>query len=160
MFSGQAKISKFLTVALSTFFYVGYLPFIPGTFGSLAGILLFCLIKGSVLGTVALAFFLLISGFLLAGEAEKIINQKDARCIVIDEVSGMLLSLMFVPYDLKLVALAFLLFRILDSLKPYPAGLLQELRGSAGIMSDDIIAGLYTNIIIQLVLKLASFNAV
>ena len=97
-------------------------------------------------------------GFLLTGRAEKIFNKKDARCIVIDEVSGMLLSLIFIPYDVKLVIMAFVLFRILDTLKPFPSGRLERISGSMGIMSDDIVAGLYTNIILQVVLRLASFK--
>jgi phosphatidylglycerophosphatase A len=101
---------------------------------------------------------LILLGFLVCGEAEKIFNKKDARYIVIDEVIGMLLSLMFVPYDIKLVIIAFFLFRLLDTLKPYPAGRLQEIKGSIGVLADDIIAGLYTNIILQVVLRFASFR--
>lgn len=61
----------------------------------------------------------------------------------------MLLSLLFLPYDIKLVVVAFVIFRILDTLKPYPVGKLERLKGSLGIMSDDIVAGLYTNIMLQ-----------
>jgi phosphatidylglycerophosphatase A len=100
----------------------------------------------------------MILGLLSAGKAEKIFNRKDAGCIVIDEVSGMLLALIFIPYSIKLAIIAFVLFRILDGLKPYPAGLFQNLKGSLGIMSDDIVAGLYTNIILQVALRLASFK--
>lgn len=95
---------------------------------------------------------------MVTGKAERIFNKKDARCIVIDEVGGIFLSLIFVPYAIKLALLAFVVFRILDALKPYPAGYLQNLRGSLGIMGDDIIAGIYTNIILQVVLRLASFR--
>lgn len=100
----------------------------------------------------------MILGFLVAGRAEEIFNKKDARYIVIDEIVGMLLSLIFIPYDIKLVIIAFIIFRILDALKPYPAGSLENLKGSLGVMSDDIIAGLYTNIILQIVLRLASLK--
>lgn len=86
------------------------------------------------------------------------LNKKDAKCIVIDEVGGMLLSLIFIPHDIKLVIIAFLLFRILDMLKPYPIDALQNLKGSAGIMSDDLVAGLYTNIILQVVLRFTSLR--
>jgi len=99
----------------------------------------------------------MVIGFLVAGQAERIFNKKDAKCIVIDEVSGMFLSLIFIPYGIKVVILAFCLFRILDALKPYPANKIQGIRGSMGIMGDDIIAGLYTNIILQFVLRYASF---
>jgi len=146
-------------VALSTFFYTGYLPFICGTFGSLAGLLLYYLIKDNtavfIIGTV----ICITIGLCVSGEAEKILDKKDSQHIVIDEVSGMLVSLIGVPYDIKLVVMAFIFFRLLDTFKPYPAGKLQELKGSLGVMSDDIIAGLYTNIIIHIALRLASFKS-
>jgi phosphatidylglycerophosphatase A len=141
---------------VSTFFYVGYLPFFPGTFASIVGLILFYLIKDNIFIYTLVTLLLIISGFFSAGRAEKIFKIKDANCIVIDEVLGMLLALMFIPYSIKLIIIAFVLFRILDGLKPYPAGPLQDMKGSLGIMSDDIVAGLYTNIILQLVLRLAS----
>ncbi|MBU3958303.1 MAG: phosphatidylglycerophosphatase A [Candidatus Omnitrophica bacterium] len=142
---------------LSTFFYVGYLPLIPGTAASIVGVLLFYLVKGSIFIYILSTLALMVIGFLVAGQAERIFNKKDAKCIVIDEVSGMFLSLIFIPYGIKVVILAFCLFRILDALKPYPANKIQGIRGSMGIMGDDIIAGLYTNIILQFVLRYASF---
>lgn len=124
----------------------------------MVGVFLFYFFKSSIPICMLFTLLLIILGFLVTGEAEKILKKKDAKYIVIDEVSGMLLSLIFLPYNIKLVILAFLLFRILDALKPYPAGKLQKLKGSIGVMSDDIIAGLYTNIILQVVLRLASFK--
>jgi len=149
---------KFALKTLSTFFYIGYLPFIPGTFASIVGIFLFYLIKGNNFTYILFTLALMILGFLVAGRAEEIFNKKDARYIVIDEIVGMLLSLIFIPYDIKLVIIAFIIFRILDALKPYPAGSLENLKGSLGVMGDDIIAGLYTNIILQIVLRLASLK--
>lgn len=143
---------------VSTFFYVGYLPFIPGTFASAVGVLLFYLLKGKILTHTLSVFILIIAGFLVSGKAEKIFGKKDARFIVIDEVSGMLLSFSFLPYDIKIVMTGFILFRILDTFKPYPADRLQGLPGSAGVMSDDLVAGLYTNIILQAVLRLLSWR--
>jgi phosphatidylglycerophosphatase A len=138
---------------------VGYLPIIPGTFASIVGIFLFYLIKDSIFIYTLFTLLFILLGLLVTTEAEKIFNRKDARCIVIDEICGMLLALIFIPYDVKLVIIAFILFRVLDALKPYPAGKLQNLKGGIGIMSDDIVAGLYTNIILQLVLRLTSFKA-
>lgn len=149
---------EFTVRILSTFFYVGYLPFIPGTFSSIVGIFIFLWIKENVFLYTLLAVIFIVTGLFVSGRAEKLFNKKDARCIVIDEASGMLLSLMFMPYDLKLIIIGFILFRILDTLKPYPAGKLQELHGSIGIMGDDIVAGLYTNIILQFVLRCTSFR--
>ena len=167
-------IRKTIIKIISTFFYIGYLPFIPGTFGSIAGVFLYYLLIK--IGSSNLFIFnmfqdpilfiysistciLIILGFLVSGPAERMLNKKDASCIVIDEVCGMLLSLIFLPYDIKIVVLAFILFRILDALKPFPLDRLQRLKGGPGIMADDLVAGLYTNIILQIVLKLVSFKA-
>lgn len=143
---------------LSTFFYVGYLPFIPGTFASIVGVGLFYLIKDKFVAYLVSTLTLVILGFLVAGKAEKIFGKKDAPCIVIDEISGVLLSLMFIPYDIRLVIVALIIFRLFDALKPYPIDSLQGLRGSLGIMCDDIVAAFYTNIILQVVLRLASLR--
>lgn len=153
------NISKITIKTLSSFFYIGRLPFIPGTFGSVAGVALYYLVKDNIYIYASFTLFLIVLGLLISGQTERMLGEKDASCIVIDEVSGMLLSLMLIPYDIKLVIMAFCLFRILDALKPYPAGPLQDLKGSIGIMGDDIVAGLYTNIILQVVLRLTSFNA-
>lgn len=139
--------------AISTVFYIGYLPLIPGTFGSLAGIIIFYLLKGNALTLILAACVLMVLGFIVSGAAERQEQKKDASCIVIDEVSGMLLSLLFLPYDIRLVVLAFLIFRILDTLKPFPAGKLQRMKGSLGVMSDDIVAGVYANIVLQVIAR-------
>ena len=151
-------IRKYTIKIISTFFYLGYLPVLPGTFGSIAGVFLFYLIKDSVFTHILLTLLFIILGLLTTTRAEKIFNKKDARCIVIDEISGMLLALLFIPYDITSIVIAFILFRILDALKPYPANRLQNMKGSIGIMGDDIVAGLYTNIILQVALRLAIFR--
>ncbi len=146
---------KFIIKIITTFFYTGYLPFIPGTFGSLAAILIFYLVKNNVFAHLAVILILTILGLALAGEAEKIFNRQDPRQVVVDEVVGMLLGLLFLPYDIKLVVSGFFIFRLLDTLKPYPIRHLERRGGSIGIMTDDIVAGLYTNIVLQAVLRLA-----
>lgn len=144
---------------LSTFLYIGYLPFIPGTFASIAAVFLFYLNRNNTFFHMLLTLVLLILGFLVGGEAERVFNKKDSPRIVIDEVSGMLLAFLLIPYDIKLVVIGFILFRLLDTLKPYPVQRLQKLRGSLGIMIDDMVAALYTNIILQLLLRVNSFIA-
>ncbi len=153
------RLRNIIIKTMATFFYVGYLPFVPGTYGSIAGVFLFYLLKDNIFLHILITGALIILGFLVSGRAEALFNKKDAKYIVIDEVAGMLLALLFIPYDIKLLIIAFILFRILDALKPYPSDALQNLKGSAGIMSDDIIAGLYVNIILQVVLRLVSFKA-
>ena len=150
------RVFDFLIKVTSTVFFIGYLPLIPGTFGSLFGVGLFYLLNGAtsvtyfsfILGIVTL-------GLITSGQTEKLLNKKDPGCIVIDEVVGMLIALSFIPYDFRVVFLAFLIFRILDTLKPFPAGKLQHLRGSVGVLADDLIAGIYTNIVLQVILRLS-----
>lgn len=119
---------------------------------------MFFMIKDNILTCILTILILLILGFIFSGRAEEEEGRSDPPCVVIDEVCGMLLSLLFLPYNIKLVILAFIIFRILDTLKPYPVGRLERLKGSMGIMSDDIVAGLYTNIILQVVVRFASFK--
>ena len=152
------SLRKFLAITISTFFYVGYAPFIPGTFGSLAGLLVFFLVKDYQFSYIFVTLALIALGFMVSGEAEEIFNKKDARYIVIDEVCGMLLSLMFIPYDIRFVIIGFFLFRLFDVVKPYPAFGMQKLKGGVGVMADDIVAGIYTNIVLQVVWRFASFK--
>jgi len=135
------------------------MPLVPGTFASIAGIFIFYLIKDCILVYITVTLVLIILGFLLCGKGELLFNKKDARYIVIDEVVGMLLSLIFIPYNFRLVIIAFIMFRILDTLKPYPIARFEYLKGSMGVMGDDIVAGLYANIILQLIIRFATFRA-
>ena len=152
------KTPSFIKIT-ATFFGLGYLPFMSGTWASLAGLLIFILIGSNTAWYVLITALVLLLGFVVCGRAERIFNQKDSRLIVIDEVAGMLVALLFLPYNLIIGALAFILFRILDIAKPFPANGLQRLSGSCGIMADDIIAGLYANIILQAVLRLVSWSS-
>ena len=150
-----AALRNFSIKTISTFFFVGYLPLIPGTFGSIAGLGLFYLLNGSS----RLVYFLfilciMVLGLLTSGRMEKLLSKKDPGCIVIDEVMGMLIALSFLPPEPKIIILAFFMFRILDTLKPYPAGRLQNMHGAVGVMGDDLVAGLYANIVLQVILRL------
>ncbi len=152
------RVHNPLHVIVSTFFGIGYLPFIPGTYGSIAGVFLFFLMRDVRVYAVITAV-VVAAGFLTGGRAEKFFNKKDPSRVVIDEVAGMLLTLACVPPRAMLVIIAFFLFRLLDTIKPYPADRLQQLRGSAGIMVDDIVAAVYANIVLQAVMRLASLRA-
>lgn len=148
------NIRKFLIKLISTFFYAGYFPLIPGTFGSLAGVFLFYFIRRDQVIYVLSTLFLILLGFWVSTMAEDVFGKKDPKYVVIDEVCGMLLSLAFLPfYSVQVVCIAFLLFRILDTLKPYPAGRLERLNGGMGIMLDDLVAGVYANVVLQVVMR-------
>ncbi len=153
------EFNNFLTKITTTVFFIGYLPLIPGTFGSLAALGLFYLLKpiNAVLYFLFIICILLL-GLLTCTRAEKIFNKKDPGCIVIDEVMGMLIALSFMPLDLRIILLAFIFFRIIDSLKPFPASRIQNMHGAVGIMGDDLVAGIYTNIVLQVILKITSLS--
>lgn len=138
---------------ITSFFYLGHSPFMPGTLGSLGGLIIYYLAKNNDVLYGFTILFLFILGVIFAGEAERIYKRKDAQMIVIDEACGMLLALFFVPSNMFSVILGFFLFRIFDILKPPPAKRMEKLAGSMGVMFDDIIAAIYTNLILQIIFR-------
>lgn len=148
---------KWYDELIATGFYSGYFPVASGTAGSLVGALLyiaFVLIAGAQVHYVLLALIILGTwpAMKIAGRVEKAIDEKDPPRVVIDEIFGLWIALLFHPFSWKLLLMGFLLFRLLDILKPFPARALQELHGGFGIMIDDYIAGIYANLIILLVM--------
>lgn len=137
---------------IASLFYLGYFPVAPGTVASFAGVVLYLLFANNLAIYLFVTAIFLILGFVVSGKAEEIFAKKDARQIVIDEVSGMLISLLFLPRRPVIIILAFLVFRLFDILKPPPIRRLEAIRGGAGVMLDDILAGIYTNLIFRLAL--------
>ena len=125
----------------------------PGTLGSLAGLIIYFAVKDRFPVYAFSLAFLFLLGILFSAEAERIYKRKDAQMIVIDEACGMMLSLFLIPYNIWLVLLGFLLFRIFDILKPPPARNIEKFSGAFGIMFDDIIAAIYTNFILQIIAR-------
>jgi len=144
---------SFLTRFFGTGFFTGYAPYASGTVSSAAA-LLFFLIPGfaSTLAIIPATLALFIIGGIVAGKMEHQYGQ-DPSIVTIDEIVGMWLCLWFVPITYLNVGLAFFIFRILDILKPYPAGDFDKRSGGWNIMLDDVVAALYTNIIIQVALR-------
>ncbi len=141
--------NKFIKL-IATFFFTGYLPFVPGTWASLAGVLVYFLVRHNIylfLSVFAASFFL---GLYVAGKAEDIFARKDDRRIVIDEVCGILLLYLLIPPHRFYLITGFILFRLFDFLKPYPARKLEKLPRSWGIMADDIVAALYSYVVISI----------
>ena len=147
----KISVSEFLIKFLSTVFGLGFSPVVPGTMASLAGLLIYLVfIRGNQERLFIIVGVITAIGFFICGKAEKLFNQKDARPIIIDDFAGMLISLLFLPYSLTTGILAFLLFRVMDGLKPYPIYKIEHYPGGLGIMLDDILAGVYVNITLQL----------
>jgi len=134
-------------------FFSGYSPFASGTAGT-AVALLFFLIPNFSLPQILIpaTVILFVIGGIAAGKLEEKFGQDPSVCTV-DEIVGMWISLWLIPVTYLNVGLAFLIFRILDILKPYPAKDFDKKRGGWNIMLDDVIAGIYTNIIIQFSLR-------
>ena len=150
---------KLLIKILSSVFFIGYSPFAPGTLASLAAFFAYVLfIRGNLAGHLISVFLLTVLGFWLSGEAEKLFNKKDARQIVIDDFTGMLVGLLFLPYSLKAALVGLVFFRIMDVLKPYPILKIERLPRGWGVMGDDLLAGLYANIALQLLIRLTRLN--
>lgn len=141
-----------LIMAIATGFWVGMLPKAPGTWGSLFALLPWLLLKGLTLPVYLLVLAaVFIVGFFAAGSAEKILDRADAGPIVIDEILGMFITLTLAPDHPLAWLLGFLLFRIFDIAKPFPVSWFdQRIHGGIGIMMDDVVAGLYALISLQL----------
>jgi len=136
-------------VFIATCAYVGYVPVAPGTFGSAVGVAIYYLVRRQAsaaieLGTIAV---LLVIGLWAATEAEHHFGGIDPRPVVIDEVIGMLVTLALVPVNTIGVVVGFLIFRVLDVVKPWPARRLEHLPGGFGVVLDDVMAGVYGNVI-------------
>jgi phosphatidylglycerophosphatase A len=140
-----------LAVFLATAGYCGYFPIAPGTAGSAAGLVVYLLVwwTGSPLVEVALIALTFAAGTWAATHAERFFGGIDPGPVVIDEVLGMLVTLAFIPVGWTAVLAGFVLFRVFDVIKPYPANRLEKFHGGFGIMADDAMAGVYANLALR-----------
>ena len=141
-------------MCLATGCFIGNISFAPGTFGSMLGLPL-CFFLSKIDLTVAILFDVMFIFFAIwiAQEAEKVLKKKDPGCIVIDEIAGLMVTLTGVPFDIISVVTGFFVFRALDISKPYPiCALERNLSGGVGIVMDDVVAGVFGNLILRLFL--------
>ena len=138
-----------VSALFSTLFGLGYFPLFPGTIGSLAALGLFFLLKSKLAFFIAAAVIFPFA-FLFSHYGEIYFREKDCKKIIIDDFLGMMISLLFIaPGNYFLILAAFFTFRALDAAKIYPANVIEDLPGARAIVGDDIVAGLYTLLIIQ-----------
>ncbi|MCK5504864.1 MAG: phosphatidylglycerophosphatase A [Thermodesulfovibrionia bacterium] len=134
---------------IATLGFTGYLPYAPGTFGSAVAFLTIILLDLDDIKISIILPPLFLLGFLASHHAEKILG-KDSGHIVIDEVCGYLISVLFLPKTIGYLIAAFVLFRVFDIFKPPPIRKIERsISGGAGIMLDDVLAGIYANICLQ-----------
>jgi phosphatidylglycerophosphatase A len=144
---------------LASFFGIGFLPKMPGTWGSVAAFGLYLLLpaaalsgSGLYISIPALLFFCLISVFVSTKAEQKLGH--DSPHIVIDEVCGYFVAVMFLPKSLLIGVYAFVLFRVFDIAKPFPISRSQNLPKGWGVVVDDILAGFYANVLTQIIIKI------
>lgn len=139
---------KRVALAVASFGYVGFFPIAPGTAGSVAALPLYAIVRwvGAPAADAIAIVLVLVAGVWAAGAAEDVLGAKDPGPVVIDEVLGMLVTLAAMPLSAGGVAAGFVLFRLFDIAKPFPAGRLERLPGGAGIMLDDLAAGVYAHV--------------
>lgn len=141
-----------LIMAIASGCYTGYLPKAPGTWGTLVAFPLhFLLIRLSQTGYYASLAIIFVVAVVTAGSAEKILDRGDPSVVVIDEIIGMLIGLIGAPMKTVPLIIAFFLFRFFDIVKPFPAGWADAyLHGGLGIVLDDVIAGIYTLLVMHI----------
>jgi phosphatidylglycerophosphatase A len=146
-----------VAVFLATCGYVGYAPLAPGTFGSAAGLAVFALVRssGSTIVELAVIVGLFVVGVWSGTEAEDHFGGVDPGPIVLDEVVGMLITLALLPVNLTGAIVGFLVFRVLDVVKPWPSGRFERLPGGLGVMADDGMAALYGNGAMRILMAVA-----
>ena len=139
-----------IKILLGTGLFSGYVPFVPGTAGSVVALLVY-FIPGfrnlSVILPMIISFFFI--GIPLGSYFESKYGN-DPQIFTLDEIVGTWISLLIVPADIILILAAFIIWRILDIVKPFPAKSAEKLRGGIGIMLDDVVSAMYSLIIIYI----------
>ena len=148
----MSKSKKLLALFLASGGFVGYVPFAPGTAGAAVGLAVVWYLRGfSILILVGLTLALLVSGVWAAGKTCQMLKKKDASQVVIDEIVGMMMTMIGLPLTPYWLLAGFLIFRLFDIVKPSPARYFDEkVAGGWGVMMDDVIAGIYGNIVLHL----------
>ncbi|MGH7888971.1 MAG: phosphatidylglycerophosphatase A family protein [Thermodesulfobacteriota bacterium] len=147
-------MKRWLVQFIATFFYLGYSPIAPGTAGTLGAVLPFYLLAHFSHPI----YFLFVLGFIILSiwvstEACTAFGESDPNEVVVDEVCGYLVTMFLVPTSTVNVVLGFFLFRFFDILKPPPIRRIERLPGGFGIVADDVAAGIYANIILQIITR-------
>src|SRR5262245_23857162 len=146
-----------LGLFIATCGYIGYVPIAPGTFGSAAGLIVLAAIRwsGSAGLELAVIVLLLAVGVWSGNVAEKHFGGVDPAPVILDEVVGMLITLALIPVNMTGAVVGFLLFRLFDVIKPWPANRLEALHGGLGVMADDAMAAVYGNLVMRVLVLIA-----
>ncbi|MBI1748009.1 MAG: phosphatidylglycerophosphatase A [Acidobacteria bacterium] len=151
-----------IAIAIATFLGIGYIPGPTGTYGSLATALIFYLVTfrtGTPNGwwLSGLTFIIFSIGVWAAERVAQTTGNPDPKIVVVDEVVGQLVTWIFVPVRPFTLVAGFLLFRVFDIIKPFPARQLESAHGGWGIVLDDVMAGIYANLVLQGLIRFVDF---
>jgi phosphatidylglycerophosphatase A len=141
-----------LALLVATVMGVGYAPFAPGTFGTAAGLLLWAVLPTAPAVQALAILALFAAGSWSGSVAERHFGRTDPGQVVVDEVMGMLITLFMIPVGWWGAVAGFLIFRLADVLKPFPANRLERLPGGVGVMADDAMAAVYANVALRVAL--------
>jgi phosphatidylglycerophosphatase A len=152
------KFRERAVLFVATGFFIGTVPFAPGTVGTLIGLpVCFLLSRLNLLQSVICILVFILFAIGIATAAEKILKQKDPGRIVIDEIAGLMVTFAGLPFNLKTALAGFIIFRVLDILKPFPIRILERrVGGGTGVVLDDVLAGVYGNLILRVVIYITS----
>ncbi len=146
------RLSTQVIIFLASGAYTGFSPLASGTVGTLVGVAIYFFLPRHNPALYLLIILLsFLAGCWISHKAELIFEQKDSGRIVIDEIVGFFLVMFAIPAKWEWLLGGFLLFRFFDIVKPTPAHQCENLPGGLGVMADDLVAGLYTNLILQLI---------
>ena len=146
---------KTLAVFVSTMAFTGFFPVMPGTLGTIWGLLLWyatTLTKQSLVLQALLAAIFFLLGLVFCGKAEKDLGKNDPGSVIIDETAAAFLTFLGVNFSLWTALIGLFLNRFFDILKPWPIGKLQKLPGAWGIMLDDTAAGIVSRLILAVII--------
>jgi phosphatidylglycerophosphatase A len=153
--SVQRTVARHLVVLFSTGLYTGYSPIAPGTLGTIVAVPLYLILSrlSAFSYGVTMVTFLFMATWI-AWIAEAIFLKRDSQRIVIDEIGGFLVTMAFLPATPRYVFFGFLLFRFFDIVKPFPTRKLETLKGGYGVVADDLMAGIYSNVVLRICMSL------
>ena len=146
------KFRERAVLFLATGFFIGTVPVAPGTFGSIIGLPICYLISRlNILPAVICTVLFICFAIWIAAAAEEVFKKKDAGEIVIDEIAGLIVTFIGLPFTLKTMIAGFIIFRVFDILKPFPIRTFEKkVAGGFGVVLDDVLAGIYGNLILRL----------
>jgi phosphatidylglycerophosphatase A len=146
------KLLNWVQKALASVFFIGYIPWMPGTIGSALVVAALWYLRFRFHVTLPpqswwiIAFCLSAFSVAVSSRPREVFGHEDPKPVIIDECAGQFITFLFIPLTVRTLVLGFLVFRFFDIIKPFPVYKMEELESGLGITMDDVVAGVYANI--------------